>query len=292
MDQSGFEKHQTCGLHRSTSPLTNLLIKKNEVTLSAITSQLLSVIPITQFSSFNHLKRVTAWIMRFVNKCQKKSIAKASLSAEELERGEIYWLDLAQTQHFLTEIETLQQKGCIHKSNSPITLQPFLDSSTNILRVVLVADSIYLKLQIHILNILSYYNYWKGPITHAVIRDEHQRLLHAGQTPLFSSLSWRYHIVGGHKTIRSVTRECLICRQHTVKPKPQILGQLLFERITPGPVFDTVGVHYAGPFLIKYGHTRKPTIVKSYVCVFFLCQSRQYILSLSVVSLQTPSLHV
>ena len=47
-----------------------------------------------------------------------------------------------------------------------------------------------------------------------------------------------------------------------------MLGQLPIERLTPGPVFDKVGVDYAGPLLIKYGHVRKPTIVKSYVCVF------------------------
>ena len=47
-----------------------------------------------------------------------------------------------------------------------------------------------------------------------------------------------------------------------------MLGQLPVERITPGPVFDKVGVDYAGPVFIKYGHVRKPTIVKSYICVF------------------------
>ena len=47
-----------------------------------------------------------------------------------------------------------------------------------------------------------------------------------------------------------------------------MLGQLPIEQLTPGPVFDKVGVDYAGPLLIKYGHIRKPTIVKSYVCVF------------------------
>ena len=47
-----------------------------------------------------------------------------------------------------------------------------------------------------------------------------------------------------------------------------MLGQLPIERLTPGPVFDKVGVDYAGPFLIKYGHVRKPILVKSYVCVF------------------------
>ena len=45
------------------------------------------------------------------------------------------------------------------------------------------------------------------------------------------------------------------------------MGQLPLERLTPGPVFDTVGIDYAGPVQTKYGHTRKPVIVKSYVCL-------------------------
>ena len=47
-----------------------------------------------------------------------------------------------------------------------------------------------------------------------------------------------------------------------------MLGQLPPERITPGSVFDKVGIDYAGPVLIKYGYVRKPTIVKAYICVF------------------------
>ena len=47
-----------------------------------------------------------------------------------------------------------------------------------------------------------------------------------------------------------------------------MMGQRLFERITPGHVFDHVGVDYAGPFLIKTGKSRKPTILKSYACIF------------------------
>ena len=52
------------------------------------------------------------------------------------------------------------------------------------------------------------------------------------------------------------------------QPQPQMLGQLPIERVTPDPVFDKVGVDYAGPVLIKYGYVRKPTFVKVYVCIF------------------------
>ena len=66
----------------------------------------------------------------------------------------------------------------------------------------------------------------------------------------------------------SIYRQCITCRRHSVKPKAPITGQLPIERVTPGPVFDKTGVHYTGPILTKVGHTRKPTIVKSYICVF------------------------
>jgi hypothetical protein len=46
------------------------------------------------------------------------------------------------------------------------------------------------------------------------------------------------------------------------------MGQLPLERVTPGLVFERVGVDYAGPVYLKLGHVRKPTIVKSYICVF------------------------
>ena len=40
------------------------------------------------------------------------------------------------------------------------------------------------------------------------------------------------------------------------------------EQITPDTIFERVGLDYAGPFLLKYGPTQKPTIVKAYICVF------------------------
>ena len=40
------------------------------------------------------------------------------------------------------------------------------------------------------------------------------------------------------------------------------------ERVSPTPPFEKSGVDYAGPFQIKYGHVRKPTIIKAYICVF------------------------
>ena len=108
----------------------------------------------------------------------------------------------------------------------------------------------------------------KHPLTKLIIQAEHLRLLHAGSTLLTSSLNHRYHIFGGRRVVRSITRSCVICQCKSQKQKPQMMGQLPTERVTPDIVFENVGVDYAGPIYIKYGHVRKPTVVKAYICVF------------------------
>ena len=85
----------------------------------------------------------------------------------------------------------------------------------------------------------------------------------------------------------SVTRGCIVCRRISARPQPQMLGQLPIQRLTPGLVFDHVGVDYAGPVYIKYGFVRKPTIVKAYIC---LCLSKLFTWSLSLILLQKHSL--
>ena len=108
----------------------------------------------------------------------------------------------------------------------------------------------------------------KHQVTKLIIYSKHLCLLHARPTLVAASLSRRYHIIGSRKAVYSVTHGCITCRRTSARPQPQMLGQLPPERLMPGPVFENVGVDYAGPVYIKYGFVRKPTTVKAYVCVF------------------------
>ena len=115
-------------------------------------------------------------------------------------------------------------------------------------------------LSLHFLSfILS--SFWDDTLTKLIIRAEHLRLLHAGFTLVNSSLGRRFHIVGQRNVVRSIIRACVVCRRASAKPQPQLLGQLPLERITPGIVFENVGIDYAGPVYLKLGRVRKPTSV-------------------------------
>ena len=92
--------------------------------------------------------------------------------------------------------------------------------------------------------------------------------MHAGPTLLLSSLNQLFHIIGARKTVRLITRQCITCKHHSIKPRHQLLVQLPPERVSIAAPFEKSGVDYAGPFQIRYGHVRKPTTIKTYICLF------------------------
>ena len=180
-----------------------------------------------------------------------------------MELAEKYWIRLVQETHFAKEIDWIKSNKTLPKRSCLITLHPFVDNE-GILRLSGRIGHSYLPYeQLH--PIILHGNH---QITKMIVRAEHLRLLHVGPTMLASSIGVRFHIVGGKKVIRDMTRACVSCRRYSARPQPQIMGQLPIERVTPGMIFEKVGIDYAGPIYVKYGYIRKPTIVKAYICVF------------------------
>ena len=239
----------------------------SEICSHAAIIQIQPVFPIDRFSSFSHLKRVTAWMMRFISNCRasqrKLTRVSGSLTVSELNKAVLYWVSISQTTHFSAEIGALKSSKSLPRSSPLISLNIFLDAD-GLLRVGGRQQNSRLSYDRRHPIIL----HGKHPVTKLLIHTEHLRLLHAGPLLISGSLGRRYHIVGGRRAIHSVSRRCVICRRRSLRPQPPLMGQLPSERVTPDLVFNRVGIDYAGPILTKYGYVRKPTLVKSYVCVF------------------------
>ena len=155
------------------------------------------------------------------DRCACMLMAPTRVAAFNIGGLTIHKIRLSQSDHFGTEIETIK-KGCLPSSTSGLlSLHPFVDSS-GLLRVGgRLKNSPWSYSRKHPLII-----HGKHYLTKLIIRSEHLRLLHAGPSHLTSSLSIRYHIVGGHKVIRSITHACVICRRDSAKTQLQMLGQL------------------------------------------------------------------
>ena len=239
--------------------------EEKQICHHVVMEQNTAVFDVSHHSSYTRLKRITAWIFRFIANSRDRKFrecAPTHLTTEELIKAETYWLSLSQRDNFPMEISSLKNGSAVQESSPLFALHPFLDSN----QVIRVGG----RLQTADMSYSSRHPvlHGKHPITHLIISSEHLRLLHGGPMLIMSSLCRRYHIVGGRRTVRSITRKCIICRRTTASPQNQVLGQLPLERITPGAVFDKVGIDYAGPFYVKYGSIRKPTVVKAYVCLF------------------------
>ena len=88
-------------------------------------------------------------------------------------------------------------------------------------------------------------------VVELLITYEHLRLLHAGPTLVTASLTQRFCIIRGRRTIRAKIRHCVTCKCVGARAKPQLLGQLPAARLNPRDVFENTGVDYAGPIYVK-----------------------------------------
>ncbi len=242
--------------------------EEKEVCLATVSLPGEFIIPVEHYSTFTRVQRIVAWILRFVSNCRPvKRLVPATtnsfLSFSELVVAERYLVRSAQEAHFVEDISSLQARKDVPRGSKLLSLRPFIDSD-GVLRVGgRESNSTLAYSQRHPMILHGNHH-----LTKLLVQLEHIRLLHAGPTLVLSSLSRRFHIIRMKNTVRSITRRCTICRRHSARPSPQMLGQLPSERVTPGAVFQKVGVDYAGPLQVKYGMVRKPVIVKAYICIF------------------------
>ena len=160
-----------------------------------------SLISEDRYSSFTRLKRITAWVLRFIRNCRSKESQSKMLhplSTIELKEAECYWIGVIQNAHFHEEISALEKQSPLPPSSCLKALRPFIDTK-GLLRVggrQGMSQSISYEAQHP--QIL----HGKHPLTHLIVQAEHSRLLHAGPTLLFASLATRYHIIKGRMIIR------------------------------------------------------------------------------------------
>ena len=130
-----------------------------------------------------------------------------ALSVQELSHATRYWIKVAQNESWTSEINALKKGSRLKQTSRILCLNPFIDKS-GILRVGGRQENARLSFDTRHPIILPS----NHPLLKLLIQSEHLRLLHAGHLLTSASLSRRYHIVGGHKAIRSITCSCVICR--------------------------------------------------------------------------------
>ncbi|HBK82234.1 MAG TPA: hypothetical protein DDZ41_01330, partial [Flavobacterium sp.] len=105
-----------------------------------------------------------------------------------------------------------------------------------------------------------------------ILTHLHKLYQHPGPSLLSHLSRQSYWIVNVRKLSRQVTNKCFICHRFSAQSKPQLMGQLPPERVTPSKPFNFTSLDYAGPIQIVSKKGRGAKHVKAYIAIF-VCQS-------------------
>lgn len=217
---------------------------------------------LTKYSSWDKLKRVVAYLLRFKhNATNRINKLTGYLTTAEVHKATIVICRLVQMNEFPVEYDILtKSKECNSKIQS---LSPFIDEN-GLIRVGgrLKNANISSQAKHPILLPKSHV------ISSLIIDDYHLKYFHAGPQLLQSLVLRKFWIISARSIIRSRIHKCMTCFRHKPKTVYPLMGNLPEPRVNPAPCFQTSGLDYGGPFQVKIHTLRRAQIVKVYLCLF------------------------
>ncbi|BES87780.1 Pao retrotransposon peptidase [Nesidiocoris tenuis] len=221
---------------------------------------------LSRLSSYSRLLRVVAWMHRGVENWISMWKGRVRhlhghLTLKELDAALVTCVKWTQEEAFAGELDRLRH-------GKPATqelrrLSPFLDSQG----IIRVGGRLkYAELSTNRKHPIVLPR--KHKFTLMVIEFYHQIHLYPGLSTLHSIIRQSFWIVAGRAAIYSQISKCLRCFRTNPTPTQPPMADLPFDRVNPGRPFEVTGVDYGGPFYITMARTRKPRILKAYLCIF------------------------
>ena len=256
-------------------------------------SNISNVINLTEFSTYTHLITVSAFVLRGVDKLIHKFLhlktpvksIKTSLPNvfSHWRMAEILWIRAVQHQHyedyFILSKGSFSVRGQGSFSNIPA------DSKNNFLRMNIFLDDDLQILRCKTRFCDSSMDYaTMNPIllppeshfTLLLIRQTHQRILHAGKAQTVAAVRSEFYVPRLTKLTTKILRGCTVCNRaygatYNLPPPPPLPD----FRIKKDRAFANIGLDYAGPFYTRERFTDKTFIdYKSYILVFTCAVTR------------------
>ncbi len=218
------------------------------------------------YSSFHHLSRVVAWIYRFFHNCRlpaEKRLHSDVITSTEVSDVKPKLYRLSQLEHY-SDVFQLALKGKLLARTHQLHRFVFTISKHGHLLIntrIRDPTSSSSPTQLTLLSLKSH-------LTQLLLQTLHVTYSHAGPRALMSIISSSYYMPGLFNRLKQISKTCPTCQRAYARPLQQQMGLLPLSRTTPAPPFDNTGVDFAGPFTLRLGHTRKPTYVKTYACLF------------------------
>ncbi|XP_065361998.1 uncharacterized protein LOC135955572 [Calliphora vicina] len=219
-----------------------------------------------RFSSYLKLKRTIAWVLRFINRCQKKIDPEEEngLTTAELKSADICLCRQAQREHFSPEIEMIKNEGTLPKNSELYALSPYMDENS-LLRVYGRVDAAsWLPLDIRRPIILPSFH----PVTELFVAHVHEKMKHQNFEATVCEIRRSFWIPRLRKILRKRVSNCFICRFRRTLPVPPLMGSLPKDRLTPYiRPFSYTGLDYFGPLIVTIGRRHEKRWVALFTCL-------------------------
>ena len=224
------------------------------------------------YSSWLRLKRILAWVNRFIGNCSKRAEHRLTgeLLSDELKQAEIQLVKFTQTAEFREEWKALSNGKSLPSGSRLLGLNPKIDDDGLIRSDGRLKYAKFLSYDVRFPVILPR-NSW---VTKLLVKEYHEKGNHAtGTNQTLAALSTRYWILSGREVIREWEKECAECRRRKSKPCQQIMAPLPTARLkTSLRAFARSAVDFAGPFITVQGRGKHRK--KRYLCLFTCLATR------------------
>ncbi|XP_025191886.1 uncharacterized protein LOC112592112 [Melanaphis sacchari] len=211
-----------------------------------------------QFSSYDRLVRVVAYINRFINDCRKRPRATVVIQQRSDIDDSIRILVTESQRCFFTTLTHELSTGSSVSSKQLSKLRPFLDPSGVICvgRRLLNSDLPYGCKHPMLLAKESH-------LSTLICRRRHRISCHAGPQIMTALISRDFWIVAIKSILHRVTRACPVCVRFDGKPPQPIMADLPAARSG-----SDIGTQHAGPIQMREVRLRKLPVNKAYIAVF------------------------
>ena len=206
-----------------------------------------------RISSWHRMKRVVAWVRRFVALCRKEDVeAGDDLVIAEIQGAEQTIIKWVQERSFRDDIEIVRRdrKEKIKKKVGNLwRICPFIDKD-GVLRVGGRLSQAEETENFRFPVILPK----RAMITKRLVEWHHKKIEHRGKHSTISELREAgYWVVSASKEVGAVVRNCVRCKWLRGKFAEQKMADLPSSRTTIEPPFTFCGVDFFGHILVKEG---------------------------------------
>ncbi|XP_067637293.1 uncharacterized protein [Eurosta solidaginis] len=219
-----------------------------------------------RYSSFQHMQRIVAWILRFRDNCTKVPEERklSYLDPSDLKKANSVICRTVQKESYGKDYMSLELTWKVGRDSSLWRLTPYLD------------DVGVVRVNGRLNNAAALSTDARRPIilpkvhrvTNLIVDHYHSSWRHQNDETIIAELRRRYWIPNVRVAVKQASRRCLKCKKDRGQPAVPMMGQLPEDRVTPFvKPFTYVGLDYMGPFTVVSGRRSEKRWIALFTCL-------------------------